>query len=483
MLTNLNFLNSGEIFPPKCESDRMKKYEDNKLLFKTRQDKVYYEQFKRIERVINNFGEVVSYPVIINYQKLITLKIIDMLLGESPKIKAPKQKESPVNLEQITIDSIIEKSDLYNTAYMVGIDVSRFGDGLFYIYQDIDGGKIGFTQPSYWYPVVNPENTSDILYHVIAYTVCVSDDNYRLICQIHSKGSYEQREYKLIQTLQGKEIGNLVDSKIIQTGLSDFAIIQVSNLRTTDCICGYDDYTDIDSIVSEILVRIAQISKILDKHASPSVSGPSGCLEQDHITGEWKLKMGSYFPKDSKDDPTVEYITWNGQLDSAFKQLEFLINTLYIMSETGATLLGETDKAGQASSGTALKLKMMSPQTKVKRIRMRFDPALKKAMRLCSQLGGESISDLTNIPISITWQDGIPNDDTELANIMNIRTGGKATISQKRAIQVLDDLSDEQVEEELEEIQDEEATQNPLSIPPFSGDNNKLPTEDEMEEN
>ena len=382
MLTNLDFLNKGEIWPPKSESDRMTRYEDHKLLFQGRHDKVYYEQFKRIERVINNFGEVISYPVIINYQKLFTVKTMDLLLGEAPKIKS-QESDSP---EQVTLDAIGEKSDLINTAYKVGIDVIRFGDGLFYIYKDGEnGGKIGFTQPPYWYPVVNPDNTSEILYHVIAYTKG-EKDNQTLVCQIHIKGSYELREYKLIGTTGGITIDNLVSSRIIQTGLKDFAIIQVSNLLTTDSVTGYDDYVDMDSIISEILVRVGQISKILDKHASPSVSGPSGCIEQDIITGEWRLKMGSFFPQDSKEDPEVKYITWEGQLAAAFKSLEFLVNVLYVVSETGATLLGETDKAGNASSGTALKLKMMSPITKVKRIRMRFDPALKKVLVIQSAM-------------------------------------------------------------------------------------------------
>lgn len=466
MLTSLNFLNKGEIFPPKSESDRLKLYEDNKKLFKGGHDEVYHEAFKRIERVINDFGEVISYPVIINYQKLFTLKLIDLLLGEEPKIKAKKADSA----DQGAIEKIKEKSDLINTSYMIGIDVIRYGDGLFYVYKDVDGGKIGFTQPPYWFPVVNPLNTNDILHHVIAY-MQGEDDNQTLVCQIHSKGSYEQREYRLSKTMQGYEISTLLRTNFIQTGLDDFAVIQVSNLRTTDSITGYDDYTDVDSIISEILVRVAQISKILDKHATPSVSGPSSCIEVDHITGEAKLKMGNFFPTDCKEDPEVKYITWEGQLEAAFKQLELLINALYIVSETGATLLGETDKAGNAATGTALKLKMMSPQTKVKRIRMRFDPALKKAIKLCSQLGGKDVVNLTDTPISITWQDGVPTDEKEQAEIMASRTGNKPTISQKRAVMMLDDLTEEQAEEELERINEDEAALNPMASDPF-GDKN-----------
>src|SRR5690606_69911 len=120
--------------------------------------------------------------------------------------------------------------------------------------------------------------------------------------------------------------------------------------------------------------------KILDKHAEPSVSGPTGALEYDPITGEWHLKMANYFPRDGKEDAEVKYITWDGQLESNFKLIEKLINFLHAISEMGGQLLGDTTEVGGALSGTALRMKMISPLAKVKRIAMRFKPALKKAI-------------------------------------------------------------------------------------------------------
>jgi hypothetical protein len=105
---------------------------------------------------------------------------------------------------------------------------------------------------------------------------------------------------------------------------------------------------------------------------------------------------------------------------------------------------------------------MISPLAKVNRIRMRMDPALKKAIKLCSQLGGENIIDLTGKPLSIVWKDGLPQDEMEQANIMSIRTGGKPTISQYRAVQELDDLSAEDTQIEIDRIDEDEAKTNPL---------------------
>lgn len=86
------------------------------------------------------------------------------------------------------------------------------------------------------------------------------------------------------------------------------------------------------------------------------------------------------------------------------------------------------------------------------RIREKLDPALKKAFRLAAKLDGVNVGD-----ISITWQDGLPDDPKESAEIMQIRTGGKATISQYSAIQKLDGRTDTGIDVELDLIrQDDE---------------------------
>lgn len=442
MLTDLTFLDIGQKWVPPSEKDRIEMYISNRKLFESKHTEVYEEDLKRIERVIGNFNEVVSYPVILNFQKLMSLKIADLMLGEPPVMKSDNDK---------VLDEIIANSDLLNIAYQVAIDVSRFGDGLMYIHKKGNKGVIDITQPSYWFPVVSPDNVKDIQYHILGWTYKENDSDY-LKVQIHSKGSYEERVYQL----SGNEIVKLLESKVHKTGLSDFAVIQISNIITSDRVTGIDDYTDIDSIISELMVRVGQVSRILDKHASPSMSGPQTALERDEVTGEWRLKTGNFFPRENEADADVKYITWDGQLTANFTQIEKLTNFLYTISEMGSALFGDmTANAGQALSGTALRRLMMSPLAKVARIRTRFDPAIKKAIMLCSELGYGKIKEL-----SINWQDGLMPDFMEDAMILEKRTGAKATMSQKRALMMFDGMTEEQAEEELKQIQDEEADSN-----------------------
>lgn len=468
MLTDLSFLKEGEVFPPDSEEQRIETYEKNRQLFRGDHVSVYAEDLKRIERVIGNFDQVISYPVVINYQKLISVKTADLLLGEYPEIGSEEEAKAKA------IKAIVANSNLRKTTYDAAIDISRYGDGLLKVCKIGDVGVIDLTQPRFWFPVVSPDNVRQIVNHVLAWPV-----GERLKVNIHSKGSYEEREYQFSNGYIGKVISV---GKIVKTGLDDFAIVQISNTGSSDSCFGMDDYTDIDSIVADIMVRVGQIDRILDKHASPSVSGPLTALEHDAKTGEWRFKAGNYFPREGRDDPDVNYITWDGQLDANFKQIERLVNLLYTISEMGSTVFGDmTSSNGTVPSGSALKRLMISPLAKVQRIRMNFDPALREAIALCSQLGGKGIVKLVPDDIMIKWQDGIPADDKEQAEIMAGRTGGKATISQKSAIMILDGKNEDDAELELEAIQEDEMNSNPTMGPEIGGDGVPTPEEEEEE--
>jgi len=142
-----------------------------------------------------------------------------------------------------------------------------------------------------------------------------------------------------------------------------------------------------DSIIADLMVRIGQIDRILDKHASPSMSGPASALEKDPVSGEYRIKAGNYFTRESTEDPAPGYIVWDGQLEANFKQVEKLINMLYTISEMGSALFGDLmSSTGQVPSGSALKRLMISPLAKVNRIRMRFDQLSKRQSLFAASL-------------------------------------------------------------------------------------------------
>ena len=401
--------------------------------------------------------------IVLNSHKRMTLLFADLLLGEPPRIKAGDQ-DSP---EQEAVERIIEDNGLMNVAYEVAIDVPRYGTGIFKVRYDgraiIEGQQLAI-----WFPVVKSNNIREIQSHVLAWTYEVETQTHKgvvkqkyLQTEIHERGKITS----VLYTIDGNIIGKMVEKTETSTGIDDFLVVPVNNVLTTDRVTGLDDYSDLDSIIQELETRIAQISRILDKHADPNMYGPDTALEQDTVSGQWTFRGGGkYFPVGQGEAPPG-YVTWDGQLEAAFKQIDLLIEQLYILSETSAAAFGQL-KSGLAESGTALRRLMMSPLAKVNRIRMRFDPAMKKVLRLASLLeraqGMAGAIALENIHID--WNDGLPDDDQEdTTNEAQRYTAGLTSL--ESALRRLYGLEGQALQEEIERIQAEHSVQGTTELP------------------
>lgn len=438
MLYDLNWLNPNKPFPPTKEKARIERYKQNASLFdgdhfdnsKFRHRngatynimEMYSACARRISRVIGNFEEVISFPVLLNYQRLMTLKMADLVCGEYPSITGADEKENKA------IKETREYSDFDEKLYSIAIDISRYGDAVIRAYRDEDQDKSTFTvwDPTEWYPIVSQDGTNTIKYHCICWLenrkkVDTDPDKWYLHVQIHgtdkkSWGTYEYRVYKMDST--GRIIGKLEKQEIRKTGINACTVMHLTAYKVSNSIYGYDDYMPVDSLLAEIMTRIGQISVILDKHADPNITGPVSMLTTDPVTGERKLGKGKFFAV-NQGDPLPEYMVWDGQLTAAFKELEILINQLYILSEMGSALLGSSEGSGQAVSGTAMRFKMVNPLAKARRVSNSLTNPLKRLFSMLS----EGTIEPSNI--SVEWEDGLPDDPRE--NIENAKLATGAT--------------------------------------------------------
>lgn len=467
VLTSLSFLERGQPFPPDTELKRLRRYRENKLLFEDEHAKVYKEQFNRIECVIGNFDRVVSYATILNYQKLMTLKMADLTFGQPPKISVADDNK------QVVIDRIVYDTDLYNKLYVSAIDVSRYGDSIMQISKSDNGkAQLNITAPTLWFPVVNQDNIKEFEYHCFCWVYIVDSkrEKYGLRVQIHKPREpsvCEEHSYELDGEAGRFKIGKEISNQsrlILETQLDVCPIYRVSNTQTSDRCFGIDDYSSIDSIISELIVRISQISKVLDKFASPSMTGPASSLTYNDTLGRWELKAAEYYVRENDTDPAPEYLTWDANMEASFKQIELLINQLYSISEMGSALFGDlSNSTGNVTSGTALRRLMMSPLAKARRIANSYDNVIKQVISACASIYNTVIEPSE---ISITWNDGLPSDPIEEANIMDIRTGGKATISRYTAIRRLDGLSDKDTDMEIAMIEEDNNSDTMGTAPP-----------------
>ena len=312
MQSNLEFLNPGKPWPPSNEKERLERYQVNRKLFEDEHNQVFQKALRRIHRIVGERFESGKYITILNYQRLISLKTADLMLGEPPQIVLQDVKETK------KLNEYLESMNFQSLLYQAALDISRYGDAVLVPYKRKDDtARLGITSPAYWFPVVSPENLKDIIAHVIASPL--GDGSLQITLDEPGK----QTIWTQATSSGGKILGKIIGAKSSRkTGLQSFGIMPLQGLVTSDSVHGHDDYSgSVNSIVTNMMVRISQIDRILDKHAFPSMRGPEKSLSYNAEDDVYEAKPGNYFAYENG-DPMPDYMIWNAQR-AAFKDWSF----------------------------------------------------------------------------------------------------------------------------------------------------------------
>jgi hypothetical protein len=441
MLNDINYFAPGAVYPPASEKARIQTYTDNNKLFLSKHTEVWGSAFSRLSD--NLVKRNVKVDTVLNYQKLMSIKTADFICGEPPAISCGERSDE--------LNALLSKNEFDTKLYEAVIDISRLGNGVL----KIVGKKISIVDARYWFPVAAPENLKEVTAHIIAYPIKPGKDgNFtELYCEIHQAGKITVRYLKY----DGGTVGALINETETQTGLDFFAVIPLTNTTFSGGYYGIDDYGVVNSIIKKIMWRLACADKILDKHTEPSVSGPESALEYDEKTGMYFVPLGGNYFRRDKDDAELKYITWDGNLESNFKEIDLLFEQLYILSEMGTAFL-EGGSGGAESSGRALKLRMTSPRIKAQRIIGLNAERIKNLIFLLAKVNK---IDIKREAISLEWKDGLPVDPAEKVDILTRACGNKPVISQYTAVQKYGELSEGETDAELERIQKESAIETP----------------------
>ncbi len=145
--------------------------------------------------------------------------------------------------------------------------------------------------------------------------------------------------------------------------------------------------------------------------------------------------------------------------------MEKIIDMIFAISEIPSVVLGMGDAGTSGSSGLAIKFMMNSLLAKVNRKRQYYDKALKEVLNIAQllevTLGEKKYKVATPI---LMFQDGLPKDYMEDANVMATRTNGSQTMSVKTALMTFEGLTEEQADAELERIKKEKEEATPPAL-------------------
>lgn len=468
MLTNLEFLQTGQPWPPKQTEERARliRYRDNRALFEGRHELVFREVFARLFRRDPNMK--MSIEMVLGWPKRLSTLWADLLVGETPAVSDAGTESAQY------VSDLVQRLDLWRRVYLAALDASRYGNAVIKVRRDEKGVKMAVIPPACWFPVVSDTDAKEVAVHVLAWpTGDPSAGMGKLHVELHTSGHVEYRDYargdSLLTGDAGGNIGKLLSQTDEDTGVDAPLVIPVSNLETSDAIYGHDDYSDLTSIIQELEVRFAQLARILDKHADPKMYGPD-VTRVDEETGLTVADLGDYIPMQDKTEVPPGYLVWNAQTESSFKQIEMLMQQFYILSETSPAVFGEI-KSGLAESGSALRRLLTVPLAKVNRVRGGFDAAVREVIRLAALL-----DDGKKVAPVIAWKDGLPDDEAEMVQTEAVAVGAGIT-SKLSAMKRAYGYDDGQAEEELKRIAEEEpALEDPTT---FGGQDGNAPDDGE----
>ncbi|MCM3205622.1 phage portal protein [Paenibacillus illinoisensis] len=500
----------GAQYPPQTEIRRLAKYERGRKIFEGRHAEIY-DRASALLKDTPHAPQLKTLFIAVNIVDVLVTKPADLLVGEKPTYNSGK---GPDSTEQSRLNSIVEENDLNQMIHETTVGGGYRGDSFVkvrYDYRDdftetdqleLDRPPskkepiIETVDPSIVFPelargskkrfkAVNVawveweiEQTRSIMSYIRG-KVALNETPF-LNVERHIPGYIVYERYKLIPNgvdtsegvpiplyIVGEKVETGREETVTATGTPHLNIDHIPHKTTDDHWAGISTVEKMESKLAAINDRLVQIDYILWKHSDPTAYGPD--IDEGD---ERSVRFGGKYIPLEKDDVVPGYMTWNSQLDGAFKELELLLGLIYQMAETPQWLFGTTitsDSGGTGTShtdGAAIKARFMPILKKVERIRTHVDRAVRnalwKAMLLenIANKGVPTFEPYDEVYPTIGWRDGIPRNEKEAAEVASIRTGAKPTWSVTDAIKDLDGVTDAEAEETIRRIDEDEKRVN-----------------------
>lgn len=449
-----------EEFP--ADSDRIKRYVFAEKLYRSKHGEAFAA---RIAALLSKAGGDGLTFLVLDFPKTIVNIPANMLVGLSPVISYADKSLNDA------LKKVMLRSKLQTVLLEVAQAAGFRGDAVLEARKSARGVVIE-PKPAYsYYPELNPDNCRDVMSEQLAWKRDWFGKNILRVDRYRS-GQIVREAYRLGEGLRvGKQIIGRELEQILggppemPSHLKDKSgfvntLVHVPNYRADNEYFGQSDLGGgLPSLFEEADERLSQISRILDKHASPKMSGPKMNLSPDGVAK--MLELG--YIEVGKDAAAPSYLTWDAQLLAAFTHYGLVKDEIFRHSEICPMLAGYVAGA-RYDSGRAYRMQMAPTLSKVSRKRLYMDPAVKEALRIgvAMELG----ADVGSIePPSIQWRDGLPKDMAEASQTENNRIAS-GTTSRESAIRRLDDCDEGDAAAELDRIRAEQAEFGGVQMPP-----------------
>lgn len=426
----------------------------------------YYERlflgdhFTAFNIRIDNEGYTKAYErlryVKVNFAGLLSKIIADMLFSEPITVKDEDNQDF--------VDALWHENRLDVQCYESALSNSALGDAIFKVRvgkrNETDKASTVIIEditPKIYFPNIDGFNVrATPNEQELSWTFKSGGKEY-LRKEIHKSGKIINEVYEM----QGNKISTKVGLDIlgiaglqpeVATGIEESLIVHIPNWKMGNRYFGISDYYDIDSIFYAINNRMTKIDNILDKHGDPILMVPKGVMDEK---GNVNKKALGVIEVVDGETAKPEYIVWDASLENAFKEIEKLVEFMYLIGEISPDILGVG--SGTSDSGRALKFKLMRTIAKTARKKLYYDYAIKQVIYVAElmakahniEIGGYKVKEPKKPEIQ--WADGLPIDNGEQID-NEIKAVDANLTSRKDAIMRIYNVDEKVAEEMIDEI-------------------------------
>lgn len=435
-ITDFSFLNSGTNFPTGEIAGRNIVYR-----YRHKQYTGEYAYNKRLVARIQDREQEIPYHVIsLNYFKLLTQKMTDLVLNNDIAIKT-----GDINRDKLVMD-LVEKTQFIDTMRSAFKMCTEYGDVCL---KSSKSGTSAFS-PLNAFKIIDKSNktkTKAIALYELLYDENDLTKTYRYIrFEIHIDG----RVFEIVKTydggiyngLYGGLIGDSVqfnyngrvirrDGDWYNTGVNDEKLVQWLSMNIEDDgVYGESVYKDIEDIVYAIEQRLSVNQHLLDNSMTPFLVVGMDMIDTDPQTGKRSLKLvnGTYMV--STGDTDVKSVELNYNLTNSENMLGILKQFLYELSEMGKTFLsGEyTGNISEETLNNTIKSAIDKGNRLISEVYYGFRNAL-YCMCILNDI------ELKKENINIVFNIGRTDDDAAVANVCSVLVNNKilskATVREK----------------------------------------------------
>jgi len=471
------------LFPKTVDKPRLQAYEHYDQLyfgnhykaFAIKADKGFTDRYANLRYIAANFAGLMSRVM------------ADMMFGEKIVFDV-KDKEN-----QAWMSGFIDDNHLIAQLYESELGNSRHGDAVFKL-------RVGPAEnsptaestviveeitPSIYFPVLDVSSARYVPKEdILAWTFKQNGNTY-LHKETHRPGyifheiyRYDEAKQMIINAEPVESFGFKPQE---ETKVGRSLIFHIPNVRDGDFFGG-SDYRDLEQLFFALNNRITKIDNILDKHSDPILAVPPGVIDEK---GQVKKSALNMFVVDNENPGfnKPEYIVWNANLEWAFKEVDKIIEMLFMFSGIAPTSVGQqtdSSKGGQAESGRALKFKLLSTIRKRNQKIIYYDIAIKEMIEVAMELGKAHNIAIDGHRVNkpekpeINWGDGVINDTKEMVDEEVARVDAGLS-SKADSIARLDGLSPEDAKAKVKEIESESAITVPSLDKTTPGGTNPAP--------